>query len=169
MKDEVIIEGAREGDLPRVLAVLEDAAAWLVSRGIDQWRPGAFHPGELLESIRRGELYIVRIHGVDAATIILQWSDPLFWPAENQDDAGYVHKLAVRREWAGRGIGSGLLDWAGERAAGRGRKFIRLDCMGTNPGLCRYYERLGFVLRDRKAIGTWEAALYERTIELPRC
>jgi ribosomal protein S18 acetylase RimI-like enzyme len=160
---------ARPEDLPRVLTILEDAAAWLQSRGIDQWRPGNFSAPELLASIHQGELYLATVEGCDAATIILQWSDPLFWPPENHDTAGYIHKLAVHRCFAGRGLGQRLIDWATTRAAERGKQFLRLDCMATNPGLCRFYENLGFTLHGQKMIGTWKVALYERKIELPRC
>ncbi len=43
----------------------------------------------------------------------LQWSDPFFW-GDNDTDAGYVHRLAVRRDHAGRGFGEALLAWADE-------------------------------------------------------
>jgi ribosomal protein S18 acetylase RimI-like enzyme len=161
---DVTLTPATSADLPRVLAILEDAAAWLQSRGIDQWRPGQFHADALLTSIEHQELYLAQVEGRDAATIILQWSDPKFWPPENHDTAGYIHKLAVHRSFAGQGLGQRLIDWASTRATERGKQFLRLDCMATNPSLCRFYENLGFVLQDRKVIGTWQVALYERTI-----
>lgn len=162
---QVTVSPAGEADFPRVLAVLEDAAAWMASRGIDQWRPGGFDHCELLQSIGRRELHLVRIDGRDVATIILQWADPIFWPPEGHDQAGYVHKLAVRREAAGRGLGRHLLDWAAIQAAERGKRFLRLDCQGTNPELCAYYEKLGFTRCGQKMVRTWHVALYERTIQ----
>jgi GNAT superfamily N-acetyltransferase len=160
---------AQPHDLPRVLAILEDAAAWLQSRGIDQWRPGHFDPATLLTSIHQQELHLAQLNGHDAATLTLQWSDPTFWPPENHDTAAYLHKLAVHRSFAGQGLGQRLIDWASTEAAARGKKLLRLDCLATNPGLCHYYESLGFILRDRKMIGTWPIALYERTIQLFPC
>jgi ribosomal protein S18 acetylase RimI-like enzyme len=161
---EVTLSPAYKADFSRVLAILEDAAAWLASRGIDQWRPGGFDHHELLQSIDRRELHLARIDGRDVGTITLQWADPLFWPPEGHDQAGYVHKLAVRREAAGRGLGRYLLEWAAARSAERGKRFLRLDCQGTNPGLCGYYEKLGFTRRGRKRVRSWHVALYERAI-----
>lgn len=158
------LAAACKADFPRVLAILEDAAEWMVSRGIDQWRPGGFDHCELLQSIERRELHLAHIDGRDVGTVILQWADPLFWPPEGHDQAGYVHKLAVRREAAGRGLGRHLIDWAAATSAERGKRFLRLDCQGTNPGLCTYYEKLGFARRGQKMIRTWHVALYERAI-----
>lgn len=163
--DTVTLSVASNPDFSRVLAILEDAAAWMVSRGIDQWRPGGFDQCELLQSIERRELHLARIDGRDVGTIILQWSDPIFWPPEGHDEAGYVHKLAVRREAAGRGLGRHLLDWAAARSAERGKRFLRLDCQGTNAGLCAYYEKLGFTRRGETMVRTWQVALYERAIQ----
>jgi ribosomal protein S18 acetylase RimI-like enzyme len=161
---KVTLSPACKADFPRVLTVLEDAAAWLASRAIDQWRPGGFDRCEILQSIDRRELHLAQVDGRDVATIILQWSDPMFWPPEGHDQAGYVHKLAVRRASAGRGLGEELLDWAAARSAERGKRFLRLDCQGTNPGLCAYYEKLGFTRRGQKMVRTWQVALYEREV-----
>jgi GNAT superfamily N-acetyltransferase len=107
------------------------------------------------------------------ATLQLQWSDPFFWGQADADaDAGYVHRLAVRRDHAGRGMGVRLLDWADEQVRARGRSWLRIDVVSGNLSLRRYYEAVGFghrrdiegelVERD----GThraWKTSLYERS------
>ena len=55
-----------------------------------------------------------------------------------------MHKLAVRRDRAGRGIGAAVVEWANAEAAEAGREFLRLDCLCDNPRIRDYYEDLGF-------------------------
>ena len=77
-------------------------------------------------------------------TITLQWSDRIFW-GEIPQDAGYVHKLAVRRAHAGRGFGLQLLRWAEEQASIAGKQYLRLNCLASDRVLCDYYyEKAGF-------------------------
>lgn len=45
------------------------------------------------------------------------------------------------------------------------RKYIRLDCMAENPGLCAYYEQAGFVYRGETQGKGWQAALYEKKVQ----
>jgi GNAT superfamily N-acetyltransferase len=104
------------------------------------------------------------------ATVTLQWSDELFWGAQ-PDDAGYAHRLVVRRDRAATGLGATLIDWASQRVRAAGRTRLRLDASADNLPLCSFYERLGFTYRgDREGelvepgggIRRWKTRLYER-------
>jgi GNAT superfamily N-acetyltransferase len=84
---------------------------------------------------------------------------------------GYVHRLAVRRSCAGRGIGYRLLDWADMQVRANGGSRLRLDVVTDNGPLRRYYEAAGFVHRadvdgmhvPRGGTPTpWRTSLYER-------
>ena len=57
----------------------------------------------------------------------------------------YVRRLVVRRDYAGRGLGAALLDWAGLTARRQaGAQWIRVDVWRSNKELHAYYERQGF-------------------------
>jgi GNAT superfamily N-acetyltransferase len=129
-------------DIDDVLDILNEAARWLASRGINQWRVDGF-PRELIaDSISRGEVYVARRDGRAVGTFTLQWSDELFWPSA-AEEASYIHRIAVRRD--ARGLGVELLKFAERVTAATGRKLLRLDCFSGNSALCSYYERAGFV------------------------
>jgi hypothetical protein len=84
---------------------------------------------ELLSADVRGGLYHLALHGDDAAgTVKLQWSDPLIWPDAGPDEALYVHRLAVRRQYADGRVSAALSDYAAELARVEGRPYLRLDC-----------------------------------------
>jgi GNAT superfamily N-acetyltransferase len=97
-----------------VLDLLAQAAAWTAAAGFPNWPP-RFTARWISSTVANGELFVAEIDGALNATLTLQWRDPRFWgdmPAVALGDAGYVHRLAVRRSCAGRGIGYRLLDWA---------------------------------------------------------
>jgi len=144
---KVEIRRATQDDLAIVLRVLDDAAAWLSSRGIHQW-PVAFEPHWISPDIEAGETWLALKDDSPVATLTLGWSDPL-WPDDGR--AGYVHRLARKRDTPG--LGDALLDWVAEQVEIRGRDFIRLDCVATNQVLRAYYEDRAFKHRGDAAVG----------------
>jgi ribosomal protein S18 acetylase RimI-like enzyme len=155
---------AREQDLDTVLSILEEAARWVTSRGIEGWKPGSFSRRRIADRIGRGEMYLARLAGEKPfGTFALQWSDEEVW-GDVPDDAGYVHGLAIRRAFAGEGLGRELLRWAEERTALSGKKCLRLDCIAENRGLNEYYERAGFYRRRRARVWGLEVSLYEKRV-----
>ena len=156
----MIVEQARPEELGEVLAVLSESARWLNSRGIEQW-PDPFPADRVEPSIARGETYLVRVGGAVAGTITLRWADHAFW-GEQPPVAGYVHAIAVRREFAG--LGPKLLDWAAARVRDAGRELLRLDCLSSNAALRSYYERHGFAHRRDTTVEDFRTSLYERPV-----
>jgi GNAT superfamily N-acetyltransferase len=148
------IAPATRADLDEVLALLNDAAAWLTSKGLDQWWYG-FGPNRIGPMVDRREVWIAREDGQAAGTLTLSVeADPDFWTAqESTERAVYMSKLAIARDKAGAGLGALLLRWAVDRAARDGYAWVRLDAWRTNQELQDYYRRQG-----------WE---YLRTVSLP--
>jgi hypothetical protein len=139
---------AAAADLDDVLAVLDDAAAWLDAAGVRQW-PRRFAAAWVTPAIERGETWLVRAGGRTAGTVTLDWDDPLW--SDLPGRAGYVHRMAVRR-WAA-GTGRAILDWAAGQAREHGAAAVRLDCVAANPGLRAYYEAAGFRHRGDVEVG----------------
>lgn len=135
---------ATADDLDDVLDILNEAARWLASRGINQWRVDGFPRGLIAGNIARGEVYVARLDRRAVGTFTLQWTDKAFWPGA-AEAAGYVHRIAVRRD--ARGLGVELLKAAERATLATRRTLLRLDCYAGNSALCRYYERAGFVRR----------------------
>ncbi len=152
------VEPARPAELDAVVDVLSEAAAWLRSRGIEQW-PSPYPADWVAPSIERGETYLVRQNGAVAGTITLRWEDPAFW-GEEPPVAGYAHGIAVRREFAG--LGPELLAWADEQVREAGRGLLRLDCRTDNAELRGYYERHGFRHRGDTTADDFRTSRYER-------
>jgi GNAT superfamily N-acetyltransferase len=158
----VEIQSAVADDLDEVLNVLNQAALWLASRGINQWRIDGFPRHLIAGDISRGEVYVARREGQVVGTFTLQWRDELFWPGA-AGEAGYIHRISVRRE--ARGLGIELLKFAERVTASTGRKLLRLDCYAGNQALCSYYERVGFIRRaDIEVAGRADATVPESNV-----
>ncbi len=162
---ELDVRRAGLADVDEIVAVLSEAARWLLSRGIRQW-PDPYPKERVEPLVRRGDLYLARLDGEPVATLALQWTDPTFW-GEQPDDAGYVHALAVGRAQARSGLGAMLLDWAEAEVVARGREFLRLDCLAENDALRRYYEGQRFEPRGEVAVDDLVAMRFERRCRAP--
>ena len=163
LDDEIGIVQARASDLDTVLSILEEAAQWLVSRGIDQWQPGSFSRQRIADRIERGEMYLAELRGRAVGTLALQWSDEETW-GDVPEDAGYIHGLAIRRAFAGKGLGRELLRWAEDKVAASGKEYLRLDCIAENRSLNEYYGRAGFSYRGEALVWGLEVSRYEKKV-----
>jgi GNAT superfamily N-acetyltransferase len=103
--------------------------------------------------------------GEAAGVMKFQLEDPLFWPDEPRGVAAYIHRLAVRRRFAGGGLSRALMSWAVEEARRRGRRALRLDCEIDRARLRAVYERFGFRHHSDRAVGPYRVARYEYRIE----
>jgi GNAT superfamily N-acetyltransferase len=154
------VRRARPKDVEVVLAVLTNAAAWLRAQGIEQW-PDRFPVEWVMPAIDRGETWLAEVDGETVGTLVVQWDDPIFW-AGFPSDAGYLHRLAVRRH--GGGVGGRILRWAERHAAVNERAFLRLDCVSWNQSLCAYYERAGYEHVSHVTVGEYRQARYEKPV-----
>jgi len=119
--EAVTITRATEADVDALVALYDEAAAWLMARGSRQWPPGWWTPKVVAKEMRAGhELYLARRGDAPVGKLTLQWDDTEVW-GEQPPDAGYVHGLCVSRAVAGRGLGAALLDWAAQRVRANGR------------------------------------------------
>ncbi|SDH65759.1 Acetyltransferase (GNAT) family protein [Actinokineospora alba] len=137
------------GELNIVLDLMGEAASWLKSIGVDQWQ-GPFRVERIADGIAAGRVWFAEgKRGVDREVVgtitVDEFADMDFWTeADDLDSALYVHRMAVRREDAGRGIGAFMLEWAAKLGRDHGKSRLRLDANRDNTSLQRYYQRLGW-------------------------
>jgi GNAT superfamily N-acetyltransferase len=161
------VTAAGEDDLGLVADILEEASRWLESRGIPAW-PQPFPVDWIRGGMRVGTCYLAWDGTTPVATFTLQWTDPAFWgerPDEGPNHARHLHRLAVRRSY--RGLGRALLDLAEDLTRRSGAKYLRLDCLATDPGIRAYYEAAGFEYRGDVDVvhrEPWRASLYEKIL-----
>lgn len=154
---------AQPADLPLVMEILAEAAAWLKEKGIDQWPspPNEHWQRRMAKAIQREEVYTFGVVKNRFGIARFTWTDP-YWPDDNL--AGYVHSMAVRNEMHGQNVGGLILFWAMMKAKREGKQFLRLDCLASNGRLRQYYEDQGFHFRGLVTDRDYQAALYEKAV-----
>jgi GNAT superfamily N-acetyltransferase len=150
---DVLVRPAGPGEVDVVLDLLAEAAAWLRSRGIEQW-PRRF-PAESVQ----GALLVEKA-GRPIATLAVADEDSALWGPDTAP-AYYVSRLAVGQH--GTGLGHRLIDWVSGKAVEHGRQYVRLATARDNPALRRYYERAGFLHVADPPGARWPTSLYERS------
>lgn len=160
----VSVHEARAADLQTVSAILQEAASWLDGRGMPLWRADELAAPNIAQEVSDGLFFIAECEGQSAGTMKFQLEDPLFWSDVPQRESAFVHRLAIRRRFAGGAVSSALLEWAVQRARSFDRKFLRLDCDAARPKLRAIYERFGFQYHSDRRVGPYLVARYEYPI-----
>ena len=168
---------AEVSDLDDVIGLFDSAAAWLRTKGTDQWAspwPSASARYErILDGLRAEHTWLVTRGVKPVATISFNAeADQKLWTEfEQADPSVYVHRLVVHRSCAGQGIGAALVDWAAQRSAqAYGAKWVRIDVWTTNTALHAYYRSQSFVpvrCRPQDHPDYPACALFQRKIDPP--
>jgi GNAT superfamily N-acetyltransferase len=154
-----------DAELPVVSSILLEASRWLSEHtGHPMWEPHELTVEALLADYERDDIHLAWSGDEPVATVFLLGRDTTFWPESPPGEAAFIHKLAVRRAWAGRGVPERLVDWAAGTARARGARFLRLDCDAEREKLLAFYERLGFRCVRRGVVRTFATCFYERHI-----
>ncbi len=161
MTSEMEITVAPAFDWDTASEILMDVVKWLNQMGEPLWTEEQVSVEGLKSSYRIEESLIAQQKNRPIGCMFLLESDPYFWPEIEDGSSLFLHKLAVLREFKGKGIGNQMLEWASQYAKRRGKSWLRLDCHGGRPKLRKLYESCGFSLVDRKPLGEFDSARYE--------
>jgi len=128
---------------------------------IAMWRDDELVSSRIGADVGAGLFFIAECDGEAAGVMKFQLEDGQFWPDVPQSESAFVHRLAVKRRFAGGGISSALLSWAVERARSLHRDYLRLDCEASRPKLRAVYERFGFIHHSDRQVGPFYVSRYE--------
>lgn len=153
------------GEVDRAINILIEVAQWCEENKIGRWKVSDLTKERLTAGVNNEDFCVGRFENEDACSMILQWYDPLFWPEAKENEAGYIHKLCVRRKYSGLKLSGRMVEFAIAECKRKGIGYLRLDTGWSNKVLCNLYESLGFSKFGKKTIGTNEYALYEMKID----
>ena len=161
---DVSVRVAEPQEVEQVCSVLLEAARWLEESGQAMWEPDELDPALLAPAVHSGLFFFGLVDGEVAGTLKFQLVDPEFWPEATGHDSAFVHRLAVRRQFAGKGVSSALLAWARDRARDLGLAYLRLDCDARRPRLRSFYESHGFRYHSEIRWRSFDVARYELSL-----
>lgn len=152
----------RNAPLSVAAEIMREAARWSLERGEKMWELDSLSDANLAQRCQPHEVFIGEIRGEPLVAALIQDRDPEIWPDDGT--ALIIHKLAVRRAHAGRGLANRMLDFAEQHARAQGKKCLRLDTDATRPKLRAFYERAGFTHVGFKSWLHLKLALYEKSV-----
>lgn len=142
---------------------MREVAAWGRGRGLRVWPEEWLTPEELLTAeAGRSNFYVGAVDGENACAFILQWSDRAWWPDAPPFEAGYLHKLCVRRKFAHRGMAAQVVEAVRGECARRGVRRLRLDTGADEAAVRDIYLTAGFeIVKTIEKDGRPAMLLYE--------
>lgn len=152
------------GDKEEAISVMREAAQWLIDIGKPMWDKEDISPEKL--NNHPDEFLVMWDDNDSVAALILSFEDKFFWPDIPPNKSGFIHKLSVKRKYAGTGYAKMIIEYAKKICLNKGIIHLRLDCDSHRNGLIRFYNSCGFTLVDMKIINTkkWgkiDLAMYE--------
>jgi GNAT superfamily N-acetyltransferase len=164
----VLIRQATSADAATIVETLAEAAKWVEELdGTIMWVEGELEAARVRAEADAGMFVLAEVNGRVAGAVRFQLEDRLFWPDLDGSDAAFVHRLAVRRAFAGQGVSKALLEWTVDRARALGKRYLRLDCDAERSRLRAFYERFGFRLHSYRQVGSYYVSRYELQILQP--
>jgi GNAT superfamily N-acetyltransferase len=157
----LVVRQASTNDSVLVSDILAEVAGWLEERGTPMWKADELSPTQVVADIGAGLFFVGEFGGQSACVVKFQLEDRLFWPDIPQNESAFIHRLAIRRRFAGGEVSSALLGWAAKRAFSLGRSYLRLDCEASRPKLRAIYERFGFSHHSDRQVGPYFVSRYE--------
>jgi predicted N-acetyltransferase YhbS len=163
-----LIRQATPADADAIVETLTEAAKWVEALdGTIMWVEGELETARLRAEADAGMFVVAEVDGRVAGAVRFQLEDRLFWPDLDGSESAFVHRLAVKRAFAGQGISTALLEWGVSRARTLGKRYLRLDCDAERSRLRAFYERFGFRLHSYRQVGSYYVSRYELRILTP--
>lgn len=157
-----MIKQANENDIPIIEEILLDAVNWLLKNEMQNtWNESNVKWSYLSKSFKINNFYIAYQNELPAACMALTDYDPTFWPNIQEGQSLYLHKVAVKRAFAGKGFTKELIDFAKSLARSHCINAIRLNCNQHRNKLRTVYENEGFIcVEERTFFENHDSALY---------
>ena len=152
------------GDADGVLALFDEAVAWMVARGqTGQWGSEPTSGNERMVARVRswaagGGLWMAE-EGGDAVGALVVGERPEHVHAAEEPEL-YVELLLSCRARAGERIGARLVEHAVALARADGVGLMRVDCWAGAPKLVAFYEAQGFVRDGTFDVGGWRGQVF---------
>jgi ribosomal protein S18 acetylase RimI-like enzyme len=165
----VIVRAGGPADAATVLALFDEAVAWLVARGqTGQWGSTPFSQidarvAAAAEWAASGGLRIAEDAGEPVGAMVLGARPEHVSPAPAPER--YITALVTSRAHAGQGIGAELVRRAIKETRSAGLKLVRVDCWAGAPALVAWYERQGFRRSGTFTVHRWHGQVL--SLELP--
>jgi ribosomal protein S18 acetylase RimI-like enzyme len=131
-------------DLPFVYQLFDEALIYQKRNNYPDWE--GYDKDVFQEDIANHFQYKIVIEHSIACIFSIRLSDKIIWRDRDNNDAIYLHRIAVNPDFKGQKQFQKILDWAISYARETGKSYIRMDTWANNPVIIDYYKSFGFQL-----------------------
>lgn len=143
-----MIRKANTSDIGNIMLMYKSCVKGMIANGIDQWDESYPNTDIILADIKARTYYIAEINGEIVGGInIDEKQDPTYLDINWEDKTNsflVVHRLAVKEENWGDGVGKELMLFVEDVVNEEGYQSIRLDTYSGNPKAMEFYNKLGY-------------------------
>ena len=144
----MIIRIAKISDIESIMNMYNSCVRGMINEGINQW-DNEYPNRDIIKNDIKAETYYVSLlkNKVIAGVNIDQKQDNQYLDVKWKDKTNsflVVHRLAVSKNWWGKGIGKLLMLYAEDLVIQKKLKSIRLDTYSENPLAISFYKKLGY-------------------------
>ncbi|WP_167954878.1 GNAT family N-acetyltransferase [Anaerosporobacter faecicola] len=157
-----MIVQATEREIPVIEEILGDVVDWMEREGIPNlWNRTNIRWEKLSKNYCIQDFYILYEEEEPIACMAITDVDQTYWPDVSKGEAFYLHKLAVKRAYAGNGVSKKMVTYAKELVRMKNKETLRLDCNADRLKLRALYENYGFhLVKEIKTKAGYPIALY---------
>lgn len=164
------IRYAREGEIPAIMDIINQAKVRLANLGIDQWQSGYPNEESILADINKKDGYVVvEKDTIVAYAAIIFDGEPTYAQIDGRwlSDEPYVvvHRIAVADSHLRKGLGAYLFQTAQRKALRKGIHRFRIDTHQGNRIMRNLIRKHGFTLCGIVQVRDGKRLAYEKIID----
>lgn len=144
------ITGSTPNDLNEIFRLYASATAYQKTKFNSHWP--TFEKSLVEREIKENRQWKLMDQSEIACVWATTFDDPYIWEERNVTPAVYLHRIATNPNFKGRKLLLKVIDWAKQYAKESNKKMVRLDTVGNNKELIRYYELCGFTFLGLSAL-----------------
>lgn len=152
---------ASAADIPLIEDILYDVTDYFEKIGDRQWYKFDVTWEGLSRFFRIENFLLAYLEDTPVGCMAILDHDPYFWPEIPKGGSLYIHKLAIKRAFAGSGFAKEMIGYVKELSCIQGNGQVRLDCHARKEKLRRLYEQEGFIPVKEAILDDYHAAFYE--------
>lgn len=143
-----MIRSAKPSEIDTILTITKACAKKMINQGIYQWNEHYPSKKTFENDIKKGELFVLQETSEIIGTIVIStFKDEEYKEIQwlsNQENALYIHRLAVHPNFQGKGYAQKLMRYAENYAKENQFSSIRLDTFSQNNRNQKFYEQRGY-------------------------
>jgi len=157
------IELAKESNIVEILEIIKQRCDWFAENQIEQW--GSWYYEEFydeeyfLEMLKKYELFVVKQENEIIGTFLLKYENEEYW--KDKEKAIYLDHFVTKI--GNPGLGEKILEFIQKLAKEKALKYLRLECMRSNPKINEYYKNHGFQDKGQGDV-PYEYRLWEKEV-----